>query len=75
MQFGEVKYAWDQKPFGHSMLPYISEPTSLYGTRWQTLDPKCQLENLIQPFLLGTATFEAPTRILVFGDSTGTNVG
>ena len=74
MQFGELKYAWEEKPFGHSMLPYLpNETSSLYGSRWQTLSTDCQLDNLILPILQGNVTDSttSPVRILVFGDSTG----
>ena len=68
-----LKNVWEEKPFGHSMLPYISEPVELYGTRWQTLKAECQMKNLIGPFLSGSeaGTSKKPTRILVMGDSTG----
>ena len=79
MQFdNKIRYGapdltpFSHPPYAHPMLPYISEPTMLYGSRWQTLNPDCQLENLIQPILLGNASStEPPARLLVFGDSTG----
>lgn len=41
-------------PFGHHPLPSMERHGQLpFGEYWQSLDPGCQLKNLIKPYLTG----------------------
>ena len=66
----------------HPQLPYSPDfATAPFGSRYQTLDPGCQLRNLIGPFLsLEAIASRPPTppsqsiKILAISDSTDTHM-
>lgn len=78
-----LTYKWDVQHFPpHPQLPYSPDfLTAPFGSRYQTLDPKCQLKNLIGNYLSLEATASQPptppsesVKILAISDSTDTHM-
>ena len=75
---GTLLYRYEEFPFGHATTPY-SNTTQEFGSWWQTLDPKCQLRNLIRPYLQPNASRpltppEDSLKVMAISDSTDTHM-